>query len=73
MFGFIDVALINMKNKTKRLVNEFVENQSGVSNFVATIILILIVVLLCVIFWNYIQEWFTGIWERITAGSDSIS
>lgn len=73
MIGFIDVALISMKNRMKRFTEEFVKNQSGVSNFVATIILILIVVLLCVIFWGYIQKWFNQIWERITAGSDSIS
>lgn len=70
MFKLIDYAFIGMQNRMKKAIVEFKENQSGVSNFVATIILILIVVLLCVIFWEKIQEWFNNMWDRITEASD---
>lgn len=72
MFDKINLALIAGRNRLRRMVREFNSEENGVSNIVATVILILIVVLLAVLFWNNIQTWFSGIWGRITSGSDSI-
>ena len=51
--------------KTRDNVKDFLKSQDGVSNVVATIIILLIVVLLIGVFWERLQEWLSGIMEII--------
>ena len=55
------VRLSMMKNNVK----EFFRQQDGVSNVVATIIVLLITVLLIAVFWNQLQLWIDAIMDRI--------
>ncbi|MCM1376779.1 MAG: hypothetical protein NC245_17020 [Muribaculum sp.] len=57
-------AQIKMMSARDRVKN-FLASQDGVSNVVATIVVLLIVVLLIGIFWNRLQEWIGGIMDTI--------
>ena len=48
---------------------DFLASQDGVSNVVATIIILLIVVLLIGVFWDRLQEWLSGIMDQIFGSS----
>ena len=50
-------------------IKEFFTGEDGVSNVVATIIILLIVVLIIGVFWNRLSEWLNGIMDSIF-GSD---
>lgn len=52
-------------NQAKDKVKEFLEAQDGVSNVVATIVILLIVMLLITMFWNSLKAWAEKIMERI--------
>lgn len=52
--------------KAKERVEDFWDSQDGVSNVVATIILVLIVVLIIGVFWDKLQEWLKGMIDKIT-------
>ncbi len=67
----IYVSLMAMK--TRERAKNFLESQSGVSNVVATIIILLIVVLLIGVFWNRLQEWLKGIMDTIFGTSFNTS
>ena len=73
MLAFLNNAYLAATIRMQKLVEEvkngakeFQEDELGVSAIVATIILILIVVLLAVIFWNSISEWLSQLWATIT-------
>ena len=51
---------------------EFKNDERGVEGFVVAIVLILIGVLLCALFWDNISGWFTDMWNRITGATDPI-
>lgn len=51
--------------RVKESIRDFFNSQDGVSNIVATILLILIVVLLIGVFWNAISGWLAKVWEKI--------
>lgn len=75
MLSFADNAIIAMKCRALKMKERF-EEESGVSSFVATILLIVIVVALTAAFWTKINEWFGDTWDNITGqasnvGSDS--
>lgn len=70
--NWIDTKYLNMKIRMEKFVDEFLNKEQGVSAFVATILLILIVVLLVAVFWKNISKWFDGIWNNITGTSDEI-
>lgn len=72
MLNLLDRMFLNAKNRWNGFVAEFKENEMGVSNFVATIVLILIVVLLCALLYTYLGGWFTDMWARITGATDPI-
>ncbi|MCM1120917.1 MAG: hypothetical protein NC543_16345 [bacterium] len=57
-------AQIKLMSARDRVKN-FLASQDGVSNVVATIIVLLIVVLLIGIFWNRLKEWIGGIMDTI--------
>ncbi len=50
-------------------IKEFCVSEDGVSNVVATIIILLIVVILIGVFWDRLSTWVTGIMDQIF-GSD---
>lgn len=51
--------------KAKEGIKHFFEGEKGVSNVVATIIILLIVVLLIGVFWDRLQEWINKIMDTI--------
>lgn len=55
--------------KTRENIRDFFKSQDGVSNVVATIIILLIVVLLIGVFWSRLQEWLSGIMDQIFGSS----
>ena len=71
MMQFLDDLMIGFKCRAVKAAERF-EEESGVSSFVATILLIVIVVALTAIFWKYIKEWFEGVWENITGEAETI-
>lgn len=73
MQNLFDRMYIGFTNRVNRFVNSFKEDERGVSSFVATILLILIVVLLCAIFWEYISQWFETMWNKITGNANRIN
>ena len=72
MFNYFDGLIIGAKNKISGWVSEFRNDEHGVSSFVATILLILIVVLLCGLFWSYISQWFEDVWKQIMGEAGTI-
>ena len=54
------VRMTAMKDKAK----DFVKSQDGVSNVVATIIILLLVVMLIAVFWENLQEWISGMMDQ---------
>ena len=57
----------------KDKVKEFLQEQDGVSNVVATIIILLIVVLLIGAFWDRLKEWIGAIMDQIFGTSYNAS
>jgi len=72
MFNLADRMYLAMMNKVSKLADELKGDERGVAPFVATIILILIVVILCAIFFDYISEWFETIWAQIMGEANTI-
>lgn len=71
MLEFMDNAIIGFKCRMVKAAEKF-HDESGVSNFVATILLIVIVVALTAVFWTKINTWFTDTWTKITTSTDKI-
>lgn len=59
--------------RINNFVEEFKNDEKGVSSIVATVLLILIVVLLAAIFWESIQTWFSDTWAKIMGKANTIS
>lgn len=59
------IAAQNRAIKAKEGIKNFYKGEQGVSNVVATIIILLIVVLLIGVFWDRLQEWLNGIMDTI--------
>ena len=72
MLNLLDRMYIGMIIKMNQFMTEFHEDEKGISNFVATIVMILIVVLLCALFWQYISEWFESMWAKIIGQTNTI-
>ncbi len=72
MGSWIDNKYIGLKIRIQKFAEEFVKEEQGVSAFIATVLLILIVVLLCALFWKNISEWFTGMWSNIVDTGNEI-
>lgn len=71
MMQFFDNLLIGFKCRAVKAAERF-EEESGVSSFVATILLIVIVVAITAIFWDKIKDWFETTWTKITGEADTI-
>ena len=63
--NWIETKYLNMKIRMQKFVDEFLSGEQGVSAFIATILLIVIVVALCAIFWDNIYNWFDDTWKNI--------
>lgn len=70
--SFIDNAYIGIKFRTNRFLRELCSDESGISPFVASILMIVIVVALCAVFWTNISEWFNTMWTKISGDSQTI-
>ena len=64
---YMQGLLLAAKGRDK--AKDFLASQDGVSNVVATIIILLIVVLLIGVFWDRLQEWLSGIMDQIFGSS----
>lgn len=71
MMQFLDNLMIGFKCRAIKAAERF-EEESGVSSFVATILLIVIVVALTAIFWKYIKQWFEDTWTKITQEANTV-
>lgn len=70
----LDCMIINAQLKMARAKESFKEfwtSEKGVSNVVATIIILLIVVLLIGVFWTRLQVWLKNIMDQIFNSSFS--
>lgn len=66
--NYFDKACISTSiwmTRAKDRVSDFLKSQDGVSNVVATIVILLIVVLLIGVFWDRLKEWVGGIMDQI--------
>ncbi len=66
--SYLDRAWIAMHNKAivaKEGIKNFIRSQSGVSNVVATILILLIVVILIAVFFDRLSEWIGNIMNII--------
>ena len=70
--NILDRAYFKVRYGIGMFVNRLREDETGVSSFVATILLIVIVVALCAVFWTQISGWFTNMWASITGQADGI-
>lgn len=64
----IDYLVISAQNrmaKAKESFRNFMSSEKGVSNVVATIIILLIVVLIIGVFWDKLQTWLKGMMDTI--------
>jgi FlaG/FlaF family flagellin (archaellin) len=71
MVQSLDDLLIGLKLKIVKAGEKF-RDESGVAAFVATILLIVIVVALCALFWTNISTWFSEQWTKITESAAPI-
>lgn len=68
MMNILEKIYVGAEIKTtmvKQHIRKFIGEERGVSNVVATIILLLIVVLIIGIFWDKLQEWLKGMMDTI--------
>ena len=61
-----------MFNNGCQSLKGMMKDERGISDVVAGVILVLIVVLLVGLFWGKLQEWFNTIWGQITTGTQGI-
>lgn len=73
MLDKICIGAMIRANMAKDKVKEFLQEQDGVSNVVATIIILLIVVLLIGAFWDRLKEWIGAIMDQIFGTSYNAS
>ena len=73
MLDKIGIGAMIRANMAKDKVKEFLQEQDGVSNVVATIIILLIVVLLIGAFWDRLKEWINAIMDQIFGTSYNAS
>lgn len=71
MLHFMDHMFIGLRCRAIKAAEAFKE-ESGVSSFVATVLLIVIVVALAAVFWDNMQKWFENMWKSITEKSGKI-
>ena len=70
MLNTLDRFYIGAQIKKKAFIENFKKDESGVSNFVATVLLILMVVLIGAAVWGFLGGYFQELFDRIK-GQDS--
>ncbi len=72
MFEYLDAMYLRFVAGLMGLTQELKEEEKGVATFVATVLLILMVVMLAALFWDQISDWFTNMLDKIFGISDGI-
>lgn len=75
MKNWLTLQYVKMKSKMYSFKDELEQDERGVAAIVATVILVLVVILLAVAFWDAIKGWFEGMMGRILTdgGKDAFS
>lgn len=73
MLNVLDRLYIGAQIKKRAFIEDFKSDESGVSNFVATVLLILMVVLIGGAVWGFLSGYFTDLFKSIKDGSPSMS
>lgn len=58
--------------KGKMAVEEFKNDEKGLSGVVVAVLLILVAVLAVVALWGSLKDWLADMWEKITKQADGI-
>lgn len=72
MLNTLDRLYIGAQIRKRAFIENFKDDESGVSNFVATVLLILMVVLIGGAVWGFLSGYFTELFEKIKSGSTSM-
>ena len=72
MLNRLDRLYIQAQIKKRMFIENFKNDESGVSNFVATVLLILMVVLIGGAVWGFLSGYFTDLFEKIKSGSTTM-
>lgn len=70
--SLLDNLYLDAKFKMKKFFADLKSEEDGVSNIVATVLLIVIVVALAALLWGFLSGWFKNIWTQITDQADTI-
>lgn len=72
MLNWLDSIYIGAQIRKRAFVESFKNDESGVSNFVATVLLILMVVLIGAAVWAFLSGYFNDLFDQITNDSNNI-
>lgn len=72
MLNWLDSIYIGAQIRKRAFVESFKNDESGVSNFVATVLLILMVVLIAGAVWAFLSGYFTNLFKNIQSGSTNM-
>jgi flagellin-like protein len=70
--NLLDNLYLNTKFKLTKLFSDLKNEEDGVSNVVATVLLIVIVVALAALLWGFLSGWFKELFEKITGSANTI-
>lgn len=65
VLNYVVIDARNRMARAKEGFREFLSSEKGVSNVVATIIVLLIVVIVIGVFWDRLSGWLSGIMDSI--------
>ncbi len=71
MLNWFDRMILSARLRLFGFAEEFKNDESGVSNFVATVLLILMVVIIGGVVWGFLSGFFTDLFKQITVPSMS--
>lgn len=63
---------VNKASYVKKSMKNFISDERGMSEAVAATLLVLIVVLLAVFFWDQLSTWIQDLWQQIMGESKGI-
>lgn len=72
MLGTLDRLYIGAQIRMRNFIENFKNDESGVSNFVATVLLILMVVLIGAAVWAFLKGYFNKLFQNINQNSNTI-
>lgn len=65
MMDTLYLSVMNRAARAKESIKNFLTEERGVSNVVATIIILLLVVLIIGVFWGKLKTWLDGLMAKI--------